>query len=272
MNTTNHPSAVSPFSRELDPAFCYPSRGYQEALARLELMVEKRYLGVLTGEVGSGKSTLIRRLFTQLNPMVYTPIYISMAGLKPRDFYGILLSHVGEEPVYSVAKAKRLWEEVLYTRNEQGERTLVIIIDEAQEMKEAMMMELRFVMNHQIDSCSLFPLILVGQPELRKTLRLKKYEATAQRIGLQYHLSGLSKEETHSYIRHQLKVHGIQVPIFSESALQRIYAASQGIPRVINHICSQALYEATNKNHEVIEESHIGRVLTDLDRQRGITG
>lgn len=270
--TVDETSPFQPFSKELDSALCYESKGHQEALARLELMVEHRYLGVLTGEVGSGKSTCIRRLFSGLDSMVYQPIYVNMSGLKPRDFYGALLQHMGEVAPYSVAKAKRLWDEILQHRVAQGERTLVVVIDEAQEISESMILELRFVMNHNMDSCSLFPLILVGQPELRKTLRLKKYEPTVQRIGMQYHLQGLTKEETYGYIRHQLKMGGIQVPVFAESALQRIFAASQGIPRVMNLICRQALYDAQTHRYEVIEESHIARILADLERQRGITG
>lgn len=112
-------------------------------------------------------------------------------------------------------------------------------------------------------------MILVGQPELRRILRLKKYEATAQRIGLQYHLTGLTKEETIAYIRHQLHLSGIEQPVFAESVLQRVYAASQGIPRVINLICSHALFDAINRRQEVIEEGDIARVLADFERQRG---
>jgi type II secretory pathway predicted ATPase ExeA len=149
---------------------------------------------------------------------------------------------------------------------------LVVVVDEANEMSDAMLSELRFVMNHNMDSCSLFPLILVGQPELRKTLRLKKYEATIQRIGMQYHLSAMTKEETYGYIRHHMKVAQLEKPLFAEGAMQRVYAASQGLPRVTNQICTQTLLDVASKGLEVIEESHIARVLADMDRQRGITG
>ncbi|MDS1030954.1 AAA family ATPase [Bacillota bacterium LX-D] len=263
---------TKPFSRQIDPSDLYESLAHREALARLQLMVENRYLGLLTGEVGSGKSTLIRRLFQNLDPVRYLPIYISSASLKPRDFYGELLRHVGEVPPFSLAKAKRLWADVLEARQEQAEKALVVVVHEAQEMSEAMLGELRFVVSYQMDSCSLFPLILVGQPELRRTLRLKKYEAIAQRITLQYHLGGLSPEETAHYIRHQMKTAGMAIPVFSESAMALVHATSQGIPRIINQICSQALYDAAQRGHEVIEESHIARVLADFDRQRGVAG
>lgn len=261
---------ITPFGCSLDEASIFQSSGHQEALARLQLVVKNRSLGVLTGEVGSGKSTLTRHLTHKLDPMNYQPIYLSIAGLKPRDFYGEMLYLLGETSPFSLVKAKRFWTEVLDARHRQGEKTLVLIIDEAHDLSQAMILELRLVMNHHMDSVSLFSLILVGQPELRKLLRLKKYEAIAQRVQMQYHLSGLTKDETVSYIKHQMKACGADKPLFSESAIQKIYAATQGIPRMINQICSQALYDAGCKGHDVIEDSHIIRVLSDIARQRGI--
>lgn len=258
-----------PFDRG-EAAELFHSTGHQEALARLQLMIQKRYLGVLTGEVGSGKSTLVRHLVKSLDQMRFQAVYISMADLKPRDFYGELLRQLGEVPPYSLVKAKRLWEETITSWQAQKDKQLVVIIDEAQDLSEKMLLELRFAQGHQMDAIAGFPLLLVGQPELRKTLRLKRYEAISQRVQLQYHLGGLTKEETLAYIRQQLKLSGDTTPVFAESSMQMIFAASQGIPRLINRICSQALLEAERKGLEVIEESQIGRVLADQDRQRGI--
>lgn len=261
--------SMRPFTREVTP--CYEFHAHQEAYVRLNLAVEHRLLGVLTGEVGSGKSALLRRLVSSLDPMRILPIYLSVADLKPRDFYAQLLTHVDEEPPYSVAKARRLWGEVLTRREEQAERSVVVVIDEAHEMSDAMLLELRFVMSHQMDARSLFPVLLAGQPELRKKLRLKKNEAISQRIGIQYHLSGMSREETLEYVRHHLAAAKLERPLFSESAIQTLYVASQGIPRVVNQICSQVLFHLPD-NLDVVEDTHIARVLTDMDRQRGTAG
>jgi len=265
-------AAVRPFTRMLDTVACFTFRGHEEAFARLGVAVAQRQLGVLTGEVGSGKSALIRRLFRSLDPMTMLPVYLSQSGLKPRDFYGELLRQVGEVPPYSLPKAKRLWEEVLQQREAQGERSLLVVVDEAHEMSEDMLLELRFVMGAQMDARSYFPVILSGQPELRKRLRLKKFEAIAQRVGMQYHLTGMAREETGAYIKHHMRTAGLERPVFSESAVQMIHSASQGLPRVINLICTHALYDAEGKGHEVVEEAHIGRVLADLDKQRGAAG
>ncbi|MBT9147174.1 MAG: hypothetical protein DDT32_00926 [Syntrophomonadaceae bacterium] len=132
-----------------------------------------------------------------------------------------------------LAKAKRLWSDALEARSEQGDKSLVVVVDEVQEMTKTMLVELRFAVNHQLDSSSLFPLILVGQSELRRTLRLKKYEAVAQRIPMQYHLGGLTPEETKAYIRHQMQSAHLTTPVFAESTMAQIHAASQGIPGLL---------------------------------------
>jgi type II secretory pathway predicted ATPase ExeA len=261
-----------PFSRNPKNEMLFGSSAYMEALARMQLMVQHRYFGVLTGEVGSGKSTLVRHLVQTLDPMRYQVIYLSQAGMKPRDFYGEMLRHLGEEPLFSLTKAKRLFEEVLRTRVEQGDKSLVVIIDEAQDITPAMLLELRFALNQQMDSVSLFTLILVGQSELRRTLRKNKFEAVAQRIQLRFHLTGLTEEESAAYIRHQMKTAAMTSPLFSDSALQLIYSATQGIPRLINHICTYALYDAQQRGSDVVEDKDIGRILADMERQRGTAG
>jgi len=257
-----------PFSRDPRPEDLFFASSCKEAAARLELMVEYRYLGLLTGEVGSGKSTLIRRLFQTVDPLKYQPVYFNLADLKPRDFYSELLLQAGETPPYSLTKAKRLWNNILEDRIAQKDRTFLVAIDEAQTMSEAMFTELRFAMNHRLDSCSLFPLILVAQPEMRRPLALKQHAALAQRIQLSFHLSGLTKEEVSQYVQHRLRITGITSPVFSEGALSMLHSATQGIPRMINLFAGQSLYEALNKNLAVIDDQLIGRILADHDRQR----
>ncbi|GEO28171.1 hypothetical protein ACOALA_08000 [Alicyclobacillus acidoterrestris] len=107
---------------------------------------------------------------------------------------------------------------------------------------------------------------------MRRKLRLKKYEAISQRIEMAYHLSGMTREESTEYIRHQMKQTGGNLPVFTDAAMQMIHAASKGIPRVVNQMCTQALYDAAAKNSEAIDESHVGRVLTDQEWQRGSAG
>lgn len=268
---TDLPSSTKqiPFSRSPQGDMFFVAGAYAEALARLQLMVTNSCLGVLTGEVGSGKSTLIRRLVQELDPVRYQVIYLSQAGMKPRDFYGDLLRGLGEEPNFYLSKSKLLLEQVLNYRALQRDKSLVVIIDEAHDISPSMLLELRFALNHQMDSTSLLSLILVGQPELRRILRMNKYEAIAQRIHLQYHLSGLTAQESVTYIRHQMKQAGLTTPVFADSAISLIHSETKGIPRLINTICTHALYEAKRNGCEVVEDAQIGRILADAERQRG---
>lgn len=268
INLPNSPQLI-PFSRSPLNDMFFEVGAYSEALARLQLMVTNSGLGVLTGEVGSGKSTLVRRLRQTLDPVRFQMIYLSRAGMKPRDFYGEFLRELGEEPHFSLAKSKRLLEHVLNDRSIQGKKSLILVIDEAQDISPSTLLELRFALNHQMDSASLFSIILVGQPELRRTLRMNKYEAIAQRIHLQYHLSGLNAQETAAYIRHQMKHADMTSPVFSDSALGLIHSETKGIPRLINTICTHALFEAKRNGSEVVEDAQIGRILADTKRQRG---
>lgn len=250
----------------------FETRSHQEAMARLTYVLEHRALGLLTGDVGSGKTTLIRRLLTSLDQMKFLPVYICVLGLKPKDFYAELLSHMGEAMPFGLSKARKLWNERIQNQTSATDRQWVVVIDEAQDMSEEMIQELRFVRNQQMDASSPFPLLLVGQPEMRRKLRLKKYEAISQRIEMAYHLSGMSRDDAGQYIRHQMKQTGTNLPVFTDGAIQMIYAASRGIPRVMNQLCTQALYDAAAKNSEAIDDGHIQRVLTDQEWQRGTTG
>ena len=259
----------APFRRDATGEALYDSAAHREAIARLTYVVENQAFGLLTGEVGSGKTTLIRRLMTGLDEMRYLPIYLCQLGLKPKDFYGELLSHLGEAMPFGLSKARKLWSERIQSQGEPSGRRWVVVIDEAQDMAEEMIQELRFVRNQHMDSTSPFPLILVGQPEIRRNLRLKKYEAISQRIDMAYHLAGMTREETAQYIRHQMKQTGTNMPVFTDGAIQMIYTASRGIPRVVNQLCTQALYDAAARDSEAIEEGHAQRVLTDQEWQRG---
>ncbi len=125
------------------------------------------------------------------------------------------------------------------------------IVDEGQEMSDEMLQELRFLRNQAMDALSVFSLILTGQPELRRRQRLKKYEAIAQRLDMVCHLTGLTQDETTAYIRQQMQQTGATLPVFSDQAIRAIYRSSRGLPRLVNHLCIQALYAAAPQKSEV---------------------
>lgn len=239
----------------------------KEAMARLQLSIRHKNLGVLTGEVGSGKSTLLRYIATSVSVEQYYPVYICISGMKPRDFYYEMLYHMGEQTPFLMTKTKRLFVESIRNWHKQKEKTLLLIVDEAHEIHHDMLLEFRIIMNHEMDKESLFPIILAGQPELRRTLKLKKFEALSQRVKMQYHLGGMSVEETKDYIHARLE--GIDRPVFADSAIHKLHSWTMGMPRSVNLICANAYFDAKSKGAQVIEENHIIRVISDIEKQRG---
>lgn len=245
------------------------SQAQKEALSRMALVVESKTLGVLTGEVGSGKSTILRLLASSLSPTEHQVVYLSSAALSPNDLYGAILTALGETPSYGLVKVKRQFQEILEVRMSGGSRQIVAIIDEAHELPTKTLLELRFLMSRGLEPQSAFPVILAGQAKLRAELRKSILEAISQRVRMQFHLSGMSAEECVSYVNERMDRASLTRPVFTADALKLIHAVSRGIPRVINLICAHSLHAAQAKEDNAIEEKHVMAVIADLDRQRG---
>lgn len=160
----------TPFTRYVPPANLYRGQAWQELAARLDHAVRNRALGVITGEVGAGKSTAVRALASRLDPVRYPFIYIAASCLEPRVFYREVLSQFGVTPAYHQRDARRQFDRLLLDAYENQGKQPVLVIDEAHLLSASMLAEVRFLTNFQFDSLSPFALILVGQPELRAVL------------------------------------------------------------------------------------------------------
>ena len=247
----------------------YRSAIQEEALSRMMHVVETKSLGVLTGEVGSGKSTLMRLVAGKLPQAEYQIVYLSSSRMNPKELYAGTLRAIGETPGFSAPKVKQQWRDVLESRSAGNNRQLVLLIDEAHDMPETTLLELRFLMTHGMSPNPAFPVILAGQGKLRRDLSTNLLEPISQRIRMQYHLGGMTAPECACYILHQMQQAGLVLPVFTEGAMKSIHATSQGIPRVINLLCGSALMLARKNAENAVEEKHIGVVLADIDRQRG---
>ncbi len=248
---------TKPFGRTPDPAFLYESTQHREALARLEYAVDEKDLALLTGDVGSGKTTLSRALIDRvgdqrpvvllINPRL-TPTQLLKAiaaGLGIRD------SDFGRFELMDAIQAK------LVELHEQG-REPVVIIDEAQLIPtKATFDEIRLLTNFQLDDQNLLSLILVGQPELDVRLRRAGYAALRQRIGMRYSLKPLSLDETIEYIEHRIRVAGGRRNPFSREAMEEMFLLSGGIPRLINTLATTALLDAFGEDAEAVDVSRI---------------
>lgn len=230
-----------PFSLTPDPEFLFLSKKHRTALSMLEYGVANRTsITVVTGEIGSGKTTLIRKLLNEVND----DVTIGLITNTHRAFGNLLqwiclaygLPHEGRtETALYQAFVDFLIAEYAKTR-----RT-VLIVDEAQNMDQSALEELRVLSNINADKDLVLQLILVGQPELRETLMYPGLRQLVQRVGVAYHLKPLDLAETGQYIKHRLRVASGNENVFTTPAIIAVHQQTSGVPRLINKLCDMAL-------------------------------
>lgn len=252
-----------PFNKTPDPRFLYHSARHAEALARLQHAVEEQDIVLLTGEIGSGKTTLSRALIDSLDRS-YHPVLIINPRLSPSQLLRTVALRLGMED--AIRYRHGILEGInakLYELFEAGRRP-VLIIDEAQLIPgKATFEELRLLTNFQLDDRNLLALVLIGQTELRDRLDRRQYRALRQRIGMQFHLAPLGAGETREYVKHRLRVAGRETPLFDEQAVDFLFDHSDGVPRRINIIAGNALLEGFGRGAEVIGPEIIESVVKD---------
>jgi general secretion pathway protein A len=235
-----------PFSLTPDPRYLFMSERHREGLAHLFFGVQQPGGFVqLTGDIGSGKTTLCRCLVKQLPPETDVALI-----LNPRLTVIELLATVCDElgvPYPAETTSNKILIDALNQRlleSHAKHRRTVLIIDEAQNLNEEVLEQIRLLTNLETSKEKLLQVILIGQPELLSVLKEEKLRQLAQRITARYHLLPLSKSETYSYIQHRLRIAGTSDPLFTSLAMSSIYRLSRGIPRIINIICDRALLGA----------------------------
>ena len=252
----------TPFARDIPPKAMYETKNMSEVLARLGYVADRQLFAVVTADAGCGKSTLIRKFSASLPKDKYILLYLSDSKLTPRWFYKGMLDQLGIEAKFYRGDAKRqLQKEIETLRGVEGKR-VVCVLDEAHLLEKETIEEFRFLLNYRFDSMSPMALILVGQTELwDEKLRLKRYAAVRQRININCVLTHLDRAETAQYVRAHLLYAGCKQELFTERALDELYSASTGIPRVINRICENALMYAYQMGHKLIDDHEITFVI-----------
>lgn len=232
----------APFSIAPDPRYLFLSEKHREALAHLIYGVgDQGGFVLLTGEVGTGKTTICRCLLQQIPDKADIAFIIN-----PKQSVNQLLQSIFNDlhiPVAKGATSKELIDQFnhyLLDAHSRGRNT-ILIIDEAQNLTPDVLEQLRLLTNLETNEKKLLQLVLLGQPELKSMLERPELRQLSQRITARYHLTPLSKKEVAEYIGHRLSVAGCRSELFSSSAIQRIFRRSQGIPRLINLICDRAL-------------------------------
>ncbi len=255
-----------PFSLTPDPKFIVFTPSYNELLASLYYGIEMaKGLIVLTGEVGTGKSTALRWIIRRLDSSVVAA-YIVNPHLSIEEFY----HHVSEmlEIKEWANKTELLTEmaRILEDRHRRGLRT-VLIVDEAHELSDEVLEEIRLLLNFESDNAKHLQIVLTGQPELREKLRKTNLRQLKQRIALRCEMPALTNvQEVKRYITERLFIGGSKQPnIFSPYAIDFIFQCSEGIPRLINNLCDNAMIAAYAAGEQVIGRSVIEAVAENLD-------
>lgn len=244
-----------PFAITPDPRYLFMSERHAEALAHLLYgITESGGFIQLTGEVGTGKTTIVRSLLERMPGHADVAVILN-PQLTPIEFALTICEELGifmrDEDASSIKDLVDLLNRRLLEAHARGRR-IVVIVDEAQNLSPATLEQVRLLTNLETASQKLLQIILIGQPELREVLDRVELRQLAQRITGRYHLAPLSRAETASYVKHRLKVAGGNGEIFSTSALREIHRLTDGIPRIINVICDRALLGAfTQEQHRI---------------------
>ncbi|MBN1405603.1 MAG: AAA family ATPase [Candidatus Omnitrophica bacterium] len=250
-----------PFNMTPDSKFFYPSSKHEEALNCILLAISQRSgFVVITGEIGSGKTTVCRALINKLDPATRIALVLN-THLSKKELLTTILEDLGIE-YRSNSKTHILSALNKYlVKQASNDTNVVVIIDEAQNLTPSVIEEVRMLSNFETEREKLIQIVLIGQPELRKKLLLPRLEQFRQRVVLNYHIEPLSYRETEEYIKHRLRKAGNEkADIFTQGAIEEIHKYSNGIPRLINLACHNALingllYETENITVSIADET-----------------
>lgn len=255
-----------PFSLLPDPNFIFWSKGHKHAYSMLEYGLQNfAPIILITGEVGAGKTTLIHYLLRSAPHELFIGLVSNAHGRRGSLLHWGLSSlgqPIGAHATY--VQLFRQFEAFLRAKAAIGRHT-ILIVDEAQNLSELMLEELRCFSNLNTAENELLQIILVGQPELRRTIAQPRLLQFSQRVSSDFHLSGMSRDGVHAYIAHRLKVVGATSDIFTAEACDMVFEASRGLPRVVNQLCDTALVYAFADEVTVVNGKLAHRVRTERE-------
>ena len=253
-----------PFETNLHADELFASAARREAEARLNHLLELRGIGLLTGEVGSGKTTVCRHVTSTLHPGRFRVFYVSLSTGNVLDMYKSIAWELGLPGERSRATAYRAIRAEV-TRLVQEARLLpVLVVDEAQFLRNDVLDDLRLLTNYTMDSEHRLCLLLVGLTELRRRLSMAVHESLNQRLVVRHHIGGLEREELDAYLTHRLRLAGCELPLFEPPAAEALFQGSRGLPRQINRIAHYALSAAALQNARTVNAEHLQSALDEL--------
>jgi len=254
------------FNLNPDPEYFYMSREHEDAYRHLEYAIsESKGFAVITGEVGSGKTTLINYLLNKLELDINIGL-ITNTNIPASQFLKAICREFEiDVDVGDKVDIMDVFQDFLLDKYALNER-VILIIDEAQNISPEAIEEIRMLSNLEAEKSHLIQIVLIGQPELKYKLQRSDLKQFAQRVSTHYHINGLNKDEVNNYLRYRLKVgEAKNLDIFKEDAIELIYQHSLGIPRIINVICDTALVYGYADGIKIVDKSLIETVIKERE-------
>jgi len=256
----------TPFSKAIPASQLCERPRLQEAIARLHFTISEMQLGVLTGEVGVGKTVAVRAATSQLDTAAHHVIYVPNPAFGTRGLYVTIVRALGAVPRFHKAEMIAQAQGLLAAEEQERRRRVVLIVDEAHLLTPEQLEELRLLTNAEMDSQSHLALVLVGQPTLARQLRMGVFAALDQRIGMRYQLTAMDLGESVQYLRHHLALAGHPDPLFADDAIARLHQASLGLPRALNNAAVAALIAAASAKKLLVDDDCAKQAVAELTR------
>lgn len=252
-----------PFGRNLAPGMLHRHAAHNEAVARLTWCISERAIGVVTGEVGAGKTVSVRTVLAGLDPSKHTIIYLPNPMIGVRGICEEILNVFGQPPSHLGSRLFTQVSKALIAEREERGRTPVLVLDEGHLLTYEQLETVRMLTNTALDQDSPLSCLLVGQPTLRRTMKLAVLAALEQRTALRYTMPGMTQAETASYIAHHVNLAGRPDQLFTEDAVSLIHTTGRGYPRAVNNLAVAALTAAFARGSAIVDEKAARAAITE---------
>jgi type II secretory pathway predicted ATPase ExeA len=253
----------TPFKKSIPAGDLFGRQAHAEAVARVNFCVAESALGVITGDVGAGKTVSVRAAVASLDPTRHQTIYVANPAFGTRGLYVTIVKALGAEPRYLRAELMAQAADLLAAEEAERHRRVVIIVDEAHLLDRDQLEELRLLTNSQMDSVSPFAGILVGQPTLSRQLRMGMFAALDQRIATRFTIKAMDIGESAAYLRHHMALAGREDPLFADDAIARLHRVANGLPRALNNAAIAALMAGAADGKDLIDDACAKRAVAE---------
>ena len=253
-----------PFAPDIPADETFVSAAMDECHTRLRHLVDLRGIGLLTGDCGAGKSVACRRLSSELHPGLYKTLYVPLSTGSALDLYKTIAWELGLAVERNRAALYRSIRQEVSRLAADAKITPLLIVDEAQHLRNDVIEELRLLTNYAMDSENRLCLLLVGQTELRRRISMAVHEALHQRIVVRFHLGALTRNELPRYLAHLLKRAGTELPLFEPAAIEAIFQATKGLPRKVNLLAHHTLIAAALDKAKAASGEHVQHAIPEV--------